>query len=171
MRFIRLAALALCFVSGVSMAQSQSQLYNAEEQRILAQLSQAKIGVVDAMLEIEAAGKAYFPDDSLLNARNASYVRYARQHANGEISMDKLTNLVEQRKQRFEEALAQRKLAETRQQEMEMRNAQAQIDQDSRNTAIGGFLQNMGNSMGRTYPQPTNCTSYPVGGQIVTNCR
>lgn len=171
MRFIRSAILALCFVSGASMAQSQSQLYNAEEQRILTQLSQAKIGVLDAMLEIEAAGKAYFQDDALLNARNASFVRYARQHASGEISIEQLMNLVEQRKQRFDEALAERKQAETQQQEMEMRNAQAQIDQERRNAAIGGFLQNMGNSMRRTYPQPTNCTSYPVGGQIVTNCR
>lgn len=171
MSLIRSAILTLCFFSSFSIAQSQSQLYNAEEQRILSQLSQAKIGVLDAMLEIESAGKAYFQDDTLLNSRNASYVRYAKQHANGEISIEQLMNLVELRKQRFEDALAERKQAETQRQEMEMRNAQAQVDQERRNTAVGGFLQNMGNSMRRTYPQPTNCTSYPVGGQIVTNCR
>ena len=166
-----ITSIALAVFVTVAPAQSPSQMYNAEEKRILQQLSTASIGIKEAMLEIEAASRAYFPEDRLLNARNESFVRYASQYERGEISIEQLTQLVEHRKQRFDQALEERKSAEDAQQQAAMAESQRQIDEQRRQNAVGSFLQNMGNSMRRNSPQQINCNSYMLGSQVMTNCR
>lgn len=166
-----IAAAAFAAFAGLTLAQSPSQLYNSEEARIIQQMSSGSLSVKEAMLEIEAAGRAYFPQDLLLNARNESYVRYALQLDRGEITFDKFLEMVEQRKTRFERALADRKGVEQTQRQAALEEAQNQMDRERNTNAIGHFLQGIGNSFQRAYPPQINCNSYAIGTQTVTNCR
>lgn len=164
-------AISLAIAASIASAQTPTQLYNAEEARIRQQLSTGAIGFREAMLETEAAGRTFFPNDRLLQARNESYVRYATQYERGEISFEQLLQLIDQRKQRFDQALAERKTAEDAQEQAAIAEAQRRLDEQRSQNAIGSFLQNMGNSMHRSNPQPINCNSYMLGSQVMTNCR
>lgn len=147
-----IVAAAFAAFTGLAVAQSPTQLYNSEETRILQQMADGALSVKEAMHEISQAGRAYFPDDLLLNARNESYLRYALQFDRGEITFDKFLELVEQRKLRFERALADRKHAEQAQRQAAMEEAQAQMERERNTNAISHFLQSIGKSLQRAYP-------------------
>lgn len=166
-----IAVAAFAAFTGLAGAQSPTQLYNSEETRILQQMAAGSLSVQEAMHEIVAAGRAYFPDDLLLNARNESYVRYALQLDRGEITFDRFLELVEQRKLRFERALTDRKRAEQAQRQAALEEAHAQAERERSTNAIGHFLQGIGNSLQRAYPPQINCNSYALGTQTMTTCR
>lgn len=166
-----IAVAAFAAFMGIASAQSPTQLYNSEETRILQQMAAGSLSVKEAMHEIVAAGRAYFPDDLLLNARNESYVRYAMQLDRGEIDFDRFLELVEQRKLRFERALTDRKRAEQAERQAAFEEAQSRMERERNTNAIGHFLQGIGNSLQRAYPPQINCNSYTIGAQTMTNCR
>lgn len=171
MRSLKWVVFALALWASLAGATDVQQQYNAEEARILEQMSQGKISQVEAMLEVEAAGKVYFPGDELLHARNASFVRYAQQAERGEIAHDRMIELIALRMQRFEDAAVARSQARANELESARRAAQASEEAERRSQFIGNMLRNLGTSMQRSNPPGVNCTSQVIGGQVVTNCR
>lgn len=133
-------------------AQSDTDQCLAEEARIFAEMTSGALGVLDAMLEVQAAGHAYFPDDHLLNARNNSYVRYAQQFAREELDFDGFIKKLESRKERFNQALSERNRSEQAQRQAAWEAENARVERQREVTRNYLFLKGLGDAfrnMGR----------------------
>ena len=157
-------AAAFFILAGAAAAQDVSQQYMAERERIFAQREAGKLTPLETTIEIEAAGKAYFPNDLLLQAYNASIRGYAEQLQNGVITRERFLELHDQRSERFDTAVAERAGAVDRE--------RAAADTQSRKAqGIGAFLSGMASSLNRAYPPAVTCSSTGMPGVVTTSCR
>lgn len=162
-----LAILLLAFV-GLASAQDAQKLYEKESERILVQRDAGKLSALETTIELEAAGKAYFPTDTLLHAYHASVRSYAEQLQSGAITRERFLELHQQRTARFESALAERDAVTAAQQKA---NDQA-ASNAARSNYVGNLLRSMAAATNRTTGRPAvNCTSYTIGGSVSTACQ
>ena len=154
-------------LAGAAFAQDASEQYMAERERILDQRVAGKLSTLEAAKEIEAAGKAYFPNDFLLHAYNASITGYSEELNRGAITREKYAELYEQRSERFDKAAAARTQAAEKTQTAGNSVAPPLAGPSS----LGIFLSSVARSLNRTYPRPVTCSSTSIPGVITTNCQ
>lgn len=145
-------------------AQSNSDLYDKEADRITEQFNAGKLGRTAAIKEMLWATKTYYPNDRISHAYWQSIIEYSEQLDKKQITKKRYDELYEARLQRYKQSYDEAKEAyekDRRQAELEdSRRRQAQIDaynqaaQQQRNdAAIAGALQGVGRAFNNSYGQ------------------